>query len=120
MVIIFGTINVAMFDWPWSGIHFASGFLIGLVLAIILKRRQARPFWLIGVGVLGFWEIVERTLRYLDVHHHQAIAVFKASVAGFAFAPETVANTSGDLIIGALGLWIGRTTIQVMRLKHRH
>lgn len=59
------------------------------------------------MGLLALWEIFEKTLQYLDVHAHQTIAPFKQAVGGFAFAPETAANTTGDLIIGAVGTLIG-------------
>ncbi len=109
-MVVFGQINVAMFDWPWSGIHLASGLVIGTILATIAWSRPSRRFWITGVGLLVLWELVEITLRFLDAHAHAAIAPFKRSVAGFAFAPETALNILGDLVIGSVGLWIGRLT----------
>ncbi|MEK7537343.1 MAG: hypothetical protein AAB619_00010 [Patescibacteria group bacterium] len=106
-MVLFGTINQAMFDWPWSGIHLVSGLCIGALLAILVYQRRPGRFWTVGVGLLVLWEIVEKTLQYFDVHAHQAIAPLKQAVSGFAFAPETVANTTGDLIIGAVGTLIG-------------
>lgn len=100
-----------MFDWPWSGIHWASGLCIGAVLAILIKRRQTELFWSVGFGVLVLWEVVEKSSHYFDVHAHQAVAPLKLAVGGFAFAPETAINTLGDLIIGATGLFIGQQVV---------
>lgn len=104
---LFGRINEAVFDWPWSGIHLASGFFIGLTLAILIPKRRPGRFWFFGGGLLVLWEVVELTLQYLDLHAHDAIAPFKEVVGGFAFAPETVANLIGDLMIGSFGLSAG-------------
>jgi len=109
---LFGAINVAMFDWPWSGIHFISGLLIGLALAIFFSKNLVRRFWLAGIGLLVLWELVEKSLGYFDQYHHQFIAPLKQAVSGFAFAPETIANTVGDLIIGSVGLWLGLVVVR--------
>ncbi len=108
---IFGAVNVAMFDWPWSTIHLMSGTLIGLLATWWIVTRPRKVFWWAGYGLLTLWEIYERTLHFLDVHHHQAIAGFKATVMNFAFAPETKLNTFGDLVIGGAGLFLGRYII---------
>lgn len=125
---LFGAINIAMFDWPWSGIHFLSGLVAGLVLSAVsfLHPRRSSSlspirlevhgrgvgvedqFWTAGLTVLILWELTEITLRYLDGHAHQAIRPLKDAVGGFAFAPETHLNTLGDLVIGSIGLWLGR------------
>ncbi len=105
---IFGQINAAVFDWPWSGIHWLSGFVIGVLLILFLKIIKPGRFWSLGFGLLLLWELVEITLRYLDVHAHEAIAPLKQTVGGFAFAPESTANIVGDLAIGSLGLVLGR------------
>ncbi len=105
---LFGEINVAVFDWPWSLVHWVSGFTIGAILATFVWLRPPRRFWVSGVGLLVLWELTEMTLRYLDVHAHDAVAPLKQAVSGFAFAPESSANTIGDLIIGAVGLEFGR------------
>jgi len=116
---LYGTINQAMFDWPWSGIHFVSGLLIGLALAILIKRANNKLFWIIGVGLLGAWELIEISLHYLDVHAHDFIAPLKESVAGFAFAPETVTNLIGDLLMGSVGLLFGITVIRKTPLNNK-
>lgn len=107
-MILFGEINVAMFDLPWSYVHLASGLTIGAILATIVWVRRPNRFWLNGMALLVIWEMTEMTLRYLDVHAHEAVAPLKQLVGGFAFGPESTANTTGDLIIGAVGLEIGR------------
>lgn len=111
----FGSINVAMFDWPWSIIHLMSGTLIGLLLALILRRPRPRTFWWVGVGLLVIWEKYEWLMHYLDVHHHTVIAAYKTAVDSFAFAPETWVNILGDLIIGSVGLAAGRWVIRQLR-----
>lgn len=118
-MILFGAINVAMFDWPWSGIHFMSGFLIGALLAVLINKQRPGRFWTFGEGLLVLWEIVEKTLRYLDAHAHEAIAPFKQAVAGFAFAPETVANTTGDLIIGSVGIATSLFLVKTLTRKNK-
>jgi hypothetical protein len=100
-----------MFDWPWSGVHFVSGLVIGLMMIIGLGLRS-KNFWVIGVSLLLFWELVERSLHFLDVYHHQAIATLKASVGGFAFAPETALNATGDMIVGCLGIFIAHLLLR--------
>lgn len=97
-----------MFDWPWSGIHWLSGFIIGVILVFSLNITRQRKFWSIGLGLLILWELLEITLRYFDVHAHQSIALLKQAMGGFAFAPETTVNSIGDLIIGSVGLLVGR------------
>lgn len=114
---IFGAVNIAMFDWPWSGIHFMSGLLIGLITAWWSRTRVSKVFWSVSIGLLALWEVYERILHYLDVHHHQFIAGFKATVMNFAFAPETKLNTFGDLVIGTLGIFIGRAVIIAIQRK---
>lgn len=106
-----------MFDWPWSGIHLMSGLLIGLIATWWPLTRPRKVFWWLTAGLLVLWEAYERTLHYLDVHHHAAIAGFKATVMNFAFAPETKLNSFGDLVIGMIGLLVGRWMI--MTLKHK-
>lgn len=106
-MVLFGPVNQAMFDWPWSVIHLTSGLLIGALLLALIDQRRPGRFWTVGAGLLVLWEIVEKTLQYLDVHAHQSIAPLKQAVGGFAFAPETIANTTGDLIIGTVGMLIG-------------
>ncbi|MBI2984994.1 MAG: hypothetical protein HYY50_05230 [Candidatus Kerfeldbacteria bacterium] len=107
---LFGQVNEAVFDWPWSGIHSASGLFIGLLLVVIWNPKAGR-FWMIGVSLLVLWELAEITLRYLDVQAHEFVAPLKQAVGGFAFAPETPANVFGDLVIGFFGLMIGRAAI---------
>lgn len=114
---LFGSVNIAMFDWPWSGIHFLAGLLIGLLLGFVRGWRPTKRFWVIGLGALVLWELVERTLRFLNIHAHTFIAPLKASVASFAFGEETIANSLGDLMIGSLGLYIGRTLTGFRRPK---
>jgi hypothetical protein len=97
-----------MFDWPWSAVHLLSGILLGSGLSLIFRRWTARKFWLSGLVLIVAWELFEGMLRYLDANAHEAIAPFKRAVAGFAFAVESPANVSGDLLIGALGLALGR------------
>ncbi len=115
-VTLFGAINQAMFDWPWSVVHLLSGGLIGSVLALTFPRWSRRRFWSVGVALLIAWELLEVTLRYLDAHAHEAMAPFKAAVAGFAFAVESPLNILGDLIAGSVGLALGRT-IRALRPK---
>lgn len=105
--------NVAVFDWPWSVIHWSSGFVIGVLLTVFLRKVKAGKFWSSGLGLLVLWELVEITLRYLDIHAHETVAPLKQAVASFAFAPESIANIIGDLAIGSAGLWYAR------RLKQR-
>lgn len=116
---IFGSINIAMFDWPWSMIHFMSGALIGLVATWWTITRRSRVFWWLGPSLLVIWEIYERMMHYLDVHHHAAIAAFKTAVDNFAFAPETKLNTFGDLVIGTVGLLVGRSIVVYIRRRFR-
>lgn len=117
---IFGSVNIAMFDWPWSGIHFLSGLCVGLMLGFVRGWRPTRRFWTIGILVLVIWELIERTLRFLDIHAHDTIAPFKASVASFAFGEETWANTIGDVIIGSVGLLFGRWVTAFRQPKSPH
>lgn len=105
---IFGTENVAMFDWPWSVIHFTSGTVIGLLGGWLFQAKPLVRFWIFGSGLLLLWEVYERAMHYLDLYHHQLVIGFKAGVMGFAFAPETWVNTTGDLVIGGVGMLLGR------------
>lgn len=107
-MILFGEVNIAFLDLPWSAVHFISGLTTGAVLSTLAWLRSPKRFWLAGLAALVLWELVEMTLRYLDHNFHEAIAPFKWSVAGFAFAPESTLNTLSDLVIGAIGLAIGR------------
>lgn len=101
-------VNETMFDWPWSAIHLLSGLLLGFGLSIIFRRWTARKFWLTGLSLVVAWELFEGVLRYLDANVHEAIAPFKNAVAGFAFAVESPTNIIGDLLIGSIGLVLGR------------
>ncbi len=114
---LFGSINIAMFDWPWSGIHFMSGTLIGLIAAWWPPTRRRKVFWWLCIGILFLWEVYERTTQYLDVHHHEVIAGFKIAVNNFGFAPETKLNSFGDLVIGSVGLLVGRWVVLTIRRK---
>lgn len=114
-MVIFGQINVAVFDLPWSVIHFISGVTIGAILVGFVRLQPHRKFWSVGVGLLVLWELVEITLRYLDVHAHAVVAPLKQAVAGFAFAPETTLNIIGDLIIGSIGLMLGSWAIRQLQ-----
>ncbi len=106
-----------MYDWPWSGIHFTSGLIIGLILASRKTVSQPKWLWTIGVGLLAVWEVIERTLQYLDRNHHAFILPFKQAVAGFAFTPETNWNLLGDMTIGPLGILIGWLIIRNLRRR---
>lgn len=115
---LFGTINEAMFDWPWSAVHLLSGTLIGAGLSVIMRRR-ARRYWVVGIGLLALWELFEGALRYLDVHAHEAVAPLKSAVLGWFFAHESPANVVGDLLIGSLGLLIGRALLRTVLRRAR-
>ncbi|MBI5467393.1 MAG: hypothetical protein HY975_04250 [Candidatus Kerfeldbacteria bacterium] len=120
MTFFFGSINVAMFDWPWSIIHLMSGTLIGLLLAVSFRLARRQTFWWTGIGLLAVWELYEWLMHYLDVHHHAVIAAYKTAVDSFAFAPETWVNITGDLIIGSVGLGFGRWIVRrIIREKPR-
>ena len=106
-MVLFGAINEAMFDWPWSGVHLLSGLCIGIMFGFIRGTRSPRKFWLLGLSILVLWELFEFTLRTLDIHDPQLVAGLKSSMASFAFGRETLANSSGDIIIGSVGLLIG-------------
>lgn len=108
---LFGTLNVAVFDWPWSGIHFMSGATIGLLGTWWSLTRPTRRFWSVGLSLLAVWEVYEATLRYLDTHHHQFIAGFKATVMEFAFGAESGWNVAGDLLIGIAGMALMRWVV---------
>ena len=99
---------MAVFDWPWSAIHFTSGTIIGAILFFSAKIRGSWTPWVIGFSLLALWECVEVTLFFLDVHAHETIAPLKRAVSGFGFAPETTTNIIGDLLIGVAGLWTGQ------------
>ena len=116
-MVIFGPVNIAMFDWPWSGIHFTSGLLIGLMLGFVRGTRPPKKFWTIGIGLLVIWELIEFVLRWLDIHDPQAVSALKQSVAGFAFGRETPINSFGDLVIGSVGLLSGRWLTAWRRVK---
>ncbi len=105
---LLGQLNQAALDWPWSFVHTLSGIAIGWILANTVRWRPTRTFWVSGIGLLVLWELVEVVLRLLDQHAHQAIAPLKHAVHSFAFAQESLTNSLGDLVVGTLGLWIGR------------
>ena len=107
-MLIFGPVNEAMFDWPWSGIHFVSGLLIGLVLVTWPRTRFMKRFWFTGIGLLILWELFEFTLRTLDIYAHEAVAPLKQTMAGWFFAKENLVNVIGDIVIGVSGLWLSR------------
>jgi len=114
-MIIFGPINRAVFDWPWSGIHFLSGVCIGALLALLGRGRKILA--VVGIGLLIIWEAIERTLHFLDVYHHAFIAPLKNAVDGFAFAAEVPANIAGDIFIGTIGLFVGWFIIKKIRQR---
>lgn len=116
---VFGTLNEAMFDWPWSGIHFSSGLAIGVIGTWWGLLRPRRRFWWIGSGALTIWEVYEATLRYFDIHHHQFIAAYKASVMNFAFGAESWWNVAGDLMIGLVGMIVGRWVVSMFQRQRR-
>lgn len=101
-------VNEAMFDLPWSAVHLFSGMLLGAGLSIVFRRWTVRKFWFTGLALIVAWELFEGMLRFLDANAHAAIAPFKTAVSGFAFAEESTANIVGDLLIGSIGLVLGR------------
>lgn len=112
---LFGEVNQAAVDWPWSVIHVGSGVAIGLVLISVMRAPGYRQFWLAGMGLLILWELVEVSLRLLDMHAHEFIRPLKQAVHGFAFDQESPGNILGDLVVGGLGLWVGGAAGRALR-----
>lgn len=76
-----------MFDLPWSAVHTVSGLSLGFGLFMMHSRVSTYTRFLIGVGFLAAWEIIEGTAVRLGV-----------------MEPETFANVTGDMIIGTAGM----------------
>ncbi|MBI5405210.1 MAG: hypothetical protein HY976_03195 [Candidatus Kerfeldbacteria bacterium] len=89
-MILFGPVNSAMFDLPWSAVHAASGLGLGFGLFMMHSRISDIGRFMIGVGFLAAWEIIEAAAVRLGV-----------------MEPETFANVTGDMIIGPVGILIG-------------
>lgn len=102
-------LNQSMFDWPWSVIHFASDLIIGAIFSLLLGRwRSSSRVWLSGFLLLVLWELFEMWLRYIDVHATEVANALRTFIPHSWFSIESWANSTGDLIIGGVGLFIGQ------------
>ena len=79
--------NRAVID-PWTIVHLGAGLAAGLM--------EARTEWAVGAAVA--WEGVEQFVE----RRRWGKEVLQSS------GPEAAANASMDLIVFAVGLWLGR------------
>lgn len=98
-----GQRDIAMLDWPWSFIHFLSGTGVGIGLRYWLHVNGV-SFWVLGVALLIVWELYERMLRRLEARNSRFIPWYKRYAQGLGLGPETVVNSTGDVLIGAVGM----------------
>ena len=102
---IFGTENIAMFDWPWSVVHFFAGVIIGVIFSLQRSVGQRRALeW--GFGLLALWELVEIFLR-LEKNSPTVGPTLHRIFTQNYFAAESTINSIGDLVIGSLGIIVG-------------
>lgn len=114
---LFGPVNIAMFDWPWSGIHFLSGLVIGVIFVLANRRRPWRSSILLGLFLLILWECFEGFLRYMDLNHHAGVLPLKTALDGAFFDIESWANLIGDIIIGMVGITLVRAAGSLINKK---
>ncbi len=104
----FGILNGAVFDWPWSTIHFGSGLALGIACGFFLRDRRRRSTLIFGVGLLVLWELTEIGLRTLAADAPGFTARIKPYVPAPFFGPfaahESWSNIIGDLTAGSVGL----------------
>lgn len=86
---LFGGVNQALIDWPWSMVHLLSGAAIGFGLSNIASRQSKKQRRIIGISLLIVWEIFENTL----------------AVNGLV-ERESLLNIFGDVAVGTVGLLI--------------
>ncbi len=112
---IFGQVNEAMFDWPWSGTHVLLGLAFGMVLILCFSRFITRPawYWAIGVALLWGWEGIEGLLRFCD-HRPLVGPFFHSFVNAQFFLHESWLNICGDIIAGSLGLKLTHILMQAI------
>ena len=94
-------------DWPWSLIHLLLGALLGMVLCAS-RFKPRRRFWFIGLTLLLLWEVFEIILRQLHLHEFMS----RWPLLSFVAEPEAAANIIADIVIGSIGLWLGRLILQ--------
>ncbi|MBI4092827.1 MAG: hypothetical protein HY420_02780 [Candidatus Kerfeldbacteria bacterium] len=100
-----------MFDYPWSLIHAISGLIIGLLLKRLPPRKAVTSRLAFGVAILVLWEILEMLLRTINRSLPILASDLQRVVPRAFFAPESVANVAGDLIVGTAGLLVSSLPI---------
>lgn len=105
---LFSQINEGMFDFPWSVIHFVSGFLIALVFFSLHRGRlnlsQARWVYTYSFALLIGWELIELNLRIAEMFHPELSTQMKEWIYAGFFETEHWINILGDLLIGLAGI----------------
>ena len=78
----------------WSIVHFGAGIILGLLLIKFFKKRS----WLIALGLLLLYEVVELFLN------------------GILFVAESPVDTTWDIIIGMAGFAIGAKILKYVKM----
>lgn len=78
----------------WSIVHFNAGIVLGFLLTKFFKKKS----WLIALGLLLLYEVVELFLN------------------GIFFAAESPIDTTWDIIIGMAGFVIGVKILKYVKI----
>ncbi|MEK7158179.1 MAG: hypothetical protein AAB733_01210 [Patescibacteria group bacterium] len=104
---LYGNQNYSIFDSIWVLVHISSGILVGGFIGLLSHayqrfRHRATALQVLLLALM-MWEIVEGTLRWLDIHQPQIARLLKSRLYDGFFEYEHPVNIVSDLVVGFLG-----------------
>lgn len=93
--------NSQQFLDPYSFTHVLHGMVYFIVLKLLLPR--VRPLWrlCLAIAFAAGWEVLENT--------NFIINRYREATAALGYTGDTVVNSLGDILCGALGFMIARS-----------